>query len=251
MMTVHEVSELAHVSVRTLHHYDKLGLLRPTCVTEAGYRLYNEQALGRLQMILLFRELRFPLREIRRILDSPDFDRNRALEQQVELLTLQREHTENLITLAKGILYMGVNHIDFTAFDTRKLDDYCAQARAMWGKTDAYKQYEQKSSDTTEEEKQALEEQLMDFFRRLGELRRENPGCPAAQALIAELRAFITAHFYDCTPQMLSYLGAFYGGGGKITERIDQAGGEGTARFVARAIELAVQALQDAPGEVQ
>ena len=173
MMTVHEVSELAHVSVRTLHHYDKLGLLRPTCVTEAGYRMYDEQALGRLQMILLFRELRFPLREIRRILDSPDFDRNRALEQQVELLTLQREHTENLITLAKGILYMGVNHMDFTAFDTRKLDDYCAQARAMWGKTDAYKQYEQKSSDTTEEEKQALEEQLMDFFRRLGMLRRE------------------------------------------------------------------------------
>ena len=130
MMTVHEVSELAHVSVRTLHHYDKLGLLRPTCVTEAGYRMYDEQALGRLQMILLFRELRFPLREIRRILDSPDFDRNRALEQQVELLTLQREHTENLITLAKGILFMGVNHMDFTAFDTRKLDDYCAQARA-------------------------------------------------------------------------------------------------------------------------
>ena len=69
--------------------------------------------------------------------------------------------------------------------------------------------------------------------------------------IIAELRAFITAHFYDCTPQMLSYLGALYGGGGKITERIDQAGGEGTAQFAARAIELAVQALQDAPGEVQ
>ena len=249
MMTVHEVSKLAHVSVRTLHHYDKLGLLRPTCVTEAGYRLYDEQALGRLQMILLFRELRFPLREIRRILDSPDFDRNRALEQQVELLTLQREHTENLITLAKGILYMGVNRMDFTAFDTRSLDDRCAQARAMWSKTDAYRESEQRNA--SDEEKQILEEQLMDFFRRLGELRHEDPGCPAAQALIAELRAFITAHFYDCTPQMLSYLGALYGGGGKITERIDQAGGEGTAQFAARAIELAVQALQDAPGEVQ
>lgn len=251
MMTVHEVSELAHVSVRTLHHYDKMGLLRPTCVTEAGYRLYNEQALGRLQMILLFRELRFPLREIRRILDSPDCERNRALEKQIELLTLQQEHTENLITLAKGILFMGVNHTDFTAFDTRKLDDCCAQARALWNKTDAYRESEQRMRNTSDEEKQALEEQMTDFFRRLGMLRRENPGCPAAQALIAELRAFITAHFYDCTPQMLSYQGALYGGGGKITERIDQAGGEGTAQFAARAIELAVQALQDAPGEVQ
>ena len=78
MKTVHEVSKLTGVSVRTLHHYDEIGLLKPTEVTEAGYRLYGDTALERLQHILLFRELQFPLKDIKDILDSPDFDRNRA-----------------------------------------------------------------------------------------------------------------------------------------------------------------------------
>ena len=111
MMTVHEVSKLTGVSVRALHHYDKLGLLKPVAVTEAGYRLYDESSLIRLQSILLFRELQFPLKDIGRILDSPTFDRNKALDQQIHLLELQREHIDNLIDLAKGMRLMGVKHI--------------------------------------------------------------------------------------------------------------------------------------------
>ena len=79
MRTVKEVSKLTGVSVRTLHHYDAIGLLKPTAVTQAGYRLYDDEALGRLQSILLFRELQFPLKEIQAILDSPGFDRSQAL----------------------------------------------------------------------------------------------------------------------------------------------------------------------------
>jgi len=82
-MTVAEVSKLSGVSVRTLHYYDAIGILKPTEVSEAGYRLYDETALERLQMILLFRELGFPLKDIGTILASPDFNRNRALEQQI------------------------------------------------------------------------------------------------------------------------------------------------------------------------
>ena len=74
MKTVHEVSRISGVSVRTLHHYDAIGLLKPTAVTEAGYRLYDDAALARLQDILLFRELEFPLKEIKAILDHPEFD---------------------------------------------------------------------------------------------------------------------------------------------------------------------------------
>ena len=74
MMTIHEVGKLAGVSVRTLHHYDAIGLLPPTALTEAGYRLYDDTALARLQSILLFRELEFPLKDIKRILDDPNFD---------------------------------------------------------------------------------------------------------------------------------------------------------------------------------
>ena len=91
MKTVKEVSRLSGVSVRTLHHYDVIGLLKPSKLTEAGYRLYDNRALERLQLILLYRELRFPLEQIREILDSPGFDRDLALRQQIQLLQLQKE----------------------------------------------------------------------------------------------------------------------------------------------------------------
>lgn len=87
MMTVHEVSRLTGVSIRTLQYYDQIGLLHPAEYTEAGYRLYDDAALETLQQILLFRELEFPLKDIRRIIQSPSFDREKALEQQIELLS--------------------------------------------------------------------------------------------------------------------------------------------------------------------
>lgn len=130
MRTVHEVSQLTGVSVRTLHYYDKIGLLHPAQMTEAGYRLYDDTSLERLQSILLFRELKFSLKEIRCILDSSGHDRNRMLEQQITLLRLQKEHLENLIDLACGIKAIGVRKLDFTAFDTSKIDEYEAQAKA-------------------------------------------------------------------------------------------------------------------------
>ena len=103
MMTVNEVSKLSGVSIRTLHYYDTIGLLHPTEVTEAGYRLYDDTALERLQHIMLFRELQFPLKDIKEIINGSNFDRNKALEQQIQLLTLKKEHIENLITFARGI----------------------------------------------------------------------------------------------------------------------------------------------------
>lgn len=91
MKTVKEISALTGVSVRTLHHYHAIGLLVPTQISPAGYRLYDDQALERLQLIFFFKALQFPLKKITVILDAPDFDRNRALEQQIELLKLQRQ----------------------------------------------------------------------------------------------------------------------------------------------------------------
>ena len=97
MRQIHDVSKLAGVSVRTLHHYDAIGLLPPTTVTEAGYRLYDDTALARLQSILLFRELEFPLRDIKRILDDPNFDQSAALSDQIRLLEL-RQATKEMVT---------------------------------------------------------------------------------------------------------------------------------------------------------
>ena len=92
MKTVREVSRITGVSVRTLHHYDAIGLLKPTQVTEAGYRLYDTASLQRLHAILLLKELQFSLKDIKEILDSPNFERNKALDQQIELLKLKKEH---------------------------------------------------------------------------------------------------------------------------------------------------------------
>ena len=86
LMSVHEVAALTDITARTLHYYDEIGLLKPAKVTEAGYRMYDDAALGRLQNILLFRELEFPLKEIKAILDSPDFDPSEAIAQQIRLL---------------------------------------------------------------------------------------------------------------------------------------------------------------------
>ena len=133
MRTVNEVSKLAGVSIRTLQYYDKIGLLHPTGYTESGYRLYDDAAMERLQQILLFRELEFPLKEIRKILDAPDFDRRLALKQQIKMLEMKKEHLEKLILHAREIQQEEVKTLDFTAFDTRKLDEYAKEAKEAWG----------------------------------------------------------------------------------------------------------------------
>ena len=121
MMTVKEVSDRTGVSIRTLQYYDRIGLLSPAERTEAGYRLYDDEAIRRLSEILLFRELEFPLKDIRRILESPDYDREKALWQQITLLELKKERLENLILYAREIRSTGGETMRFDAFDTEKI----------------------------------------------------------------------------------------------------------------------------------
>ena len=238
MMTVNEVSKLSGVSIRTLHYYDNIGLLHPTEVTEAGYRLYDDAALERLQQILLFRELEFPLKEIREILDASNFDRSKALEQQIELLTLKKEHLENLINFARGIKLLGVKHMDFSAFDTRKMDEYSERAKEQWGKTEAYKEFEEKSKNRTEDTEKDIAKEFMKIFVVFGSMKEKNPADAEVQVQVKKLQDYITENYYNCTLQILSGLGHMYNGGGEFTENIDKAGGEGTADFTAKAIEI-------------
>ena len=238
MMTVNEVSKLTGVSIRTLQYYDKIGLLHPAKYTEAGYRLYNDAALEPLQQILLFRELEFPLKDIKEIISRPDFDRSKALEQQIKLLTLKKEHIENLIDLAKGIKLLGVRKLKFEAFDTSKIDEYAAQAKAYWGKTPAYKEFEEKSRGRTKEEDKKIYQGMIDIFGEFGQIRNTEPSSKDAQALVKKLQDYITEHMYTCTKKILSSLGKMYAGGGDFTKNIDSYGGEGTAEFTSQAIEI-------------
>ena len=243
MKTVKEVSRLTGVSVRTLHHYDAIGLLKPTRVTEAGYRLYDDAALRRLQNILLFRELQFPLKEIRQILDSPEFDPMEALSQQIELLELQRQHLDAIIAHARQIQKTGVMNMNFKPFDRSEMDAYAAQARAKWGKTDAYREFERKTAGLSAQQMQSTGDGLMDIFAEIGAIRQGSPASAEAQALVAKLQAYITDHCYTCTTQILRGLGQMYIAGDSMTENIDKAGGAGTAEFAHQAIDIYCKSL--------
>lgn len=238
MKTVKEVSQLTGVSVRALHHYDAMGLLKPTQVTEAGYRLYDDAALERLKIILLFRQLQFPLKEIKEILDAPGFDPAQALEQQIHLPELQRNHLENLISHARQIQKTGVFTMDFAAFDTTDMDRRAAEAKAKWGKTEAYKEFEQKTTGQTKEHLRSTGDALMDIFAEFGAIRHLSPASGEAQALAAKLQSCITEHYYTCTKQILRGLGQMYITDNSMRENIDKTGGTGTAAFAHQAIDL-------------
>jgi DNA-binding transcriptional MerR regulator len=212
-------------------------LLPPTEYSDAGYRLYDDKALETLQQILLFRELEFPLKDIKKIISNPNFDRSKALAQQIELLKLKKEHIENLIDLAVGIKAMGVRELTFDAFDTRKIDEYAAQAKASWGQTPAYKEFEEKSKGRTDKENRDLGEGMMMIFTEFGAIHETDPASEEAQALVKKLQDYITEHFYTCTNEILSGLGKMYTAGGDFTTNIDAYGGKGTAEFVHQAIE--------------
>ena len=238
MKTVKEVSRVTGVSVRALHHYDTIGLLKPTRVTEAGYRLYDEEALRRLHSILLFRELGFALKDIRNILDSPDFDPMEALERQIGLLELQRQRLDRIIAHARKILKTGGISMDFTSYDRTDLERYAAQAREKWGSTPAYREFEQKNDGKEKREQTADAEALMAIFTRMGAIRNRDPGSAEAQELVKELRGCITERYYTCTREILRCLGKMYAAGDEMTENIDRAGGPGTAVFAHKAIEI-------------
>ena len=237
MMTVHEVSRLTGVSIRTLRYYDRIGLLRPAEVTAAGYRLYDGGSLEKLQQILLFRELEFSLKDIGAIVNGPGFDREKALEQQIGLLTLKKEHIENLIRLARETKEKGGKIMSFEAFDNKKMDEYAARARASWGGTDAYKEFERKAAGRSREDERSLADRMMGIFAEFGKIRESAPDSEEAQALVTKLQGFISENYYTCTDQILGGLGRAYAAGGEFTENIDKAGGEGTAAFAAAAIE--------------
>lgn len=238
MMTVNEVSRMTGVSIRTLHYYDTIGLLYPSQVTESKYRLYDDTALERLQQILLFRELEFPLKEIKTILDSKDFDRGKVLEQQIELLTLKKEHLENLINFAREIKTNGVKKLNFEVFDTKKIDEYTKQAKERWGQTREYQEFEQKNENRSTEDMKLISQEMMGFFAEFGQMKEMDPGSEKVQEMVKNLQNFISEHFYTCTPEILKSLGKMYAAGGEFTENIDKAGGIGTAEFVEKAIEI-------------
>ena len=157
-----------------------------------------------------------------------------ALESQIKLLELRRQHLDDLISHARDIQKAGVIDMNFKPFDKSQVDAYAAEAKAKWGKTEAYREYEQKSSDKDGQNGDAL----MAIFAEIGAVRHLDPASEEVQALVSKIQNHITAHFYNCTKPILAGLGQMYVSDQRFRENIDRAGGEGCAEFAAKAIEI-------------
>jgi len=232
MLTVHELSEMAGVSVRTLHHYDEIGLLKPASLSQAGYRLYDENTVRRLHSILILRELEFPLRDIRDILDRADTDMQSVLSEQIHLLRLKRDRLEKIIDQAEKMLKNGWEALDMSVFDKNEFEQQQAEAKARWGGTQAWAEYEKKPKANAAQ----AGKQLMDILADIGSLRNLSAENEAVQQKIADLQQHITANFYTCTNEILLSLGQMYVSDDRFRKNIDKAGGEGAAEFIQKAI---------------
>lgn len=239
-MKISEAARLAGVSVRTLRYYDKIGLLSPREVTSAGYRLYGRAELERLQEILFFRELDFPLEEIKAILSDPGYDRQTALRCHRDLLEEQRRRLDKLIALVENIL-KGERTMAFDAFDRKDFEEkrqaYAQEAKARWGNTDAWAESQKKTGAYGKEDWDRVNregEAILDRFAALGDL---PPESPQAQELVRAWQEHITRNYYHCTKEILSGLGQMYLADDRFRENLDSHG-PGTAERLAKAIEV-------------
>ncbi len=128
--------------------------------------------------------------------------------------------------------------MDFSVFNTQKMDEYAKQAKEVWGKTDAYKEFEEKHKNYSEKDDQRLQVEFMNLFAEFGKMKDLDAGCDEVQKQVKRLQNFITQHFYNCTDKILASLGKMYSGGGALTENIEIVGGKGTAEFATKAIEI-------------
>ena len=243
-MQIKEFAEFTGVSVRTLHYYDEIGLLKPAFVDEQnGYRFYDENSLLRMQEILFYRELDFPLKSILEILSSPDYDKQKALAEQRKLLELKKERLERIIDALDGATK---GKVTMTAFDNSDYEtarkQYEVEAKQRWGETTVYKEYEQKTANYSSDKMQGVNDGLMLIFNKFACCKQSgnNADSDDAQALVKELQNYITANYYTCTNEILAGLGQMYVADERFKTNIDKYG-SGTAEFASQAIEIYVK----------
>lgn len=239
-MRISEVAKLTGITVRTLHYYDEIGLLKPSEITEAGYRLYSREDLEILQQILFFRELDFPLSQIKEIMNNPNYDKEEALKKQKELLIQQRQRIEGLIKLIEKRIE-GDNNMSFKEFDMNEIEEnkkkYAKEVKERWGTSKAYEESEKKTSSYNKEKWGDINQETSEIFKGFAELRNSDPGSEEVQELVRRWQKYIIDNFYTCTNEILSGLGLMYVEDERFKENLDK-NGEGTAKLMAEAIKI-------------
>lgn len=227
--TIHQLAKLAGVSVRTLHHYDQIGLLQPSRSKSNGYRQYEEAELLKLQQILFYRELEFPLEEIKAILKNPRFNMQTALLEHRQLIQMKRKRLDGLLktidaTLKK--LDKQTNMKDeelYEGFDSEQMKKYALEAKERWGNTEAYKQSQERTKQWTKEDYKRVKEDGEQFMQHLVTKMSEGPTSPVVQELIDQhynsLRTFYEpnlemyrglANMYIDDPRFAAYFQKFH-----------------------------------------
>ncbi len=240
-MHIKEFAKLTGVSVRTLHYYDEIGLLKPAFVDEQnGYRFYDEGSLERMQEILFYRELDFELKSISEILSSPDYDKQKALAEQRKLLILKRERLERIIDALDDARK---GKVTMTAFDNNEYETACQQyeteAKQRWGETDAYKEHAEKTANYSKDKWQEVNDGLNAVLAKFVECMKDGhtADSPETQALVKELQNHITENYYTCTNEILAGLGQMYVADERFKTNIDKHS-PGTAEFISHAIKI-------------
>lgn len=230
-LTVARAAEVSGVTIRTLRYYDRIGLLAPDKVSEAGYRLYAPEDLNRLRQILFFREAGFELKQIARIMRSPGFDQREALKRQIDVLALKRDRLNNLIAQLRRALEGRPG--GFEAFDIkeeeRMRDAYEEEVTRRWGDTKAFRQSRERGGIDPKG--------MMACFTAFLPCVDKDPGCPEAREAVKGLKDYITRTSYDCTDEILLGLGQMYVQDERFARNINDCGDERLADFVSRAIE--------------
>jgi MerR family transcriptional regulator, thiopeptide resistance regulator len=228
--TVGEVARLAHISVRTLHHYDRIGLLTPTGRSPAGYRLYSEADLHRLRRVLFYRELEFGLDEIAEILADPTAGTDDHLRRQHRLLRQRRARDEALLAAIEKEMEarkMGISltpEEQFEIFGTDRLDEYAEEARERWGDTGAWQESQRRSAAYTKEDWIAIKAEADASINGFaGALRTGEPASGQVAMDLAEAhRQHLTRWFYDCSYEMHRGLANLYASDARHTAPYDE-----------------------------
>jgi DNA-binding transcriptional MerR regulator len=244
---INQVAKLVGISVRTLHHYDQIGLLEPESATPAGYRLYSDNELEKLQQILFFKELGFSLKKINDILNSSNFDKKSALNMHKELLIKQKERLEEIInTVEKTIQSIegGTKMSEkemFGAFDMSEIEKhqkkYADETRQKYGHTEAYKESQRRTSKYTKEDWAKISAKANEIDEKFIAAMDQGPESSLAQEAVSEWQQYISENFYTCSIEMIKGLGDLYVNDAKFTKNIDKKK-PGLAKFKRDAMNI-------------
>ncbi|MBB1246420.1 MerR family transcriptional regulator [Streptomyces durbertensis] len=253
--TVGQVAALSGTTVRTLHHYDQIGLLVPGGRSHAGHRRYDETDLDRLQQILFYRELGFPLDEVRPLLDDPDVDPREALRRQHRVLT---ERIEKLTKMAAAVQRnleakrMGINltpEEKFEVFGDHDPEQYADEVEQRWGDTEAYRESRRRAASYTKEDWKRITAEGDRINRGFAALLAAGTPADSAEArdLAEQHRAWISRNHYECGYEMQRCLGEMYVSDERFTATYD-AIAPGLAVYLRDAITANADRRQERPG---